>query len=137
VAGQPPVGSEPPDVWVGHVVLATHDVRRAFDFYRSLGLRVFYEPSEGDGLAQLELRGGTQLALVLDPDAKTEGRGAPFDLMVHDVAALHDALAVRGVEVTPVEGGGNDHAHFTFRDPDGHVVTVNDALGHGRYARLD
>jgi catechol 2,3-dioxygenase-like lactoylglutathione lyase family enzyme len=122
--GSPEDGDARPALWVGHVVLATHDVVRAFDFYRDLGLRPVDEPRPGFGLAQLELRGGTHLALVLDADARTDGRLAPFDLMVDDLTAFHDALERRGVAVSPVSGMG--HASFTFRDPDGHVVTVND-----------
>jgi len=122
-SGAPP-GDARPALWVGHVVLATHDVARAFEFYRDLGLRPVDVPREGFGLAQLEMRGGTHLALVLDAGARTDGRLAPFDLMVDDLAAFHDALEARGVDVSPIAGEG--HATFTFRDPDGHVVTVND-----------
>jgi hypothetical protein len=71
------------------------------------------------------MRGGTHLALVLDPGARTEGRLAPFDLMADDLATLHDAMEHRGIDVSPITGQG--HASFTFRDPDGHVVTVNDS----------
>jgi catechol 2,3-dioxygenase-like lactoylglutathione lyase family enzyme len=113
-----------PALWVGHVVLATHDVARAFDFYRDLGLRPVDAPRPGVGLAQLEMRGGTHLALVLDSEARTVGRSAPFDLMADDLRAFHDMLEGRGVDVSPITGSG--HASFTFRDPDGHVVTVND-----------
>jgi catechol 2,3-dioxygenase-like lactoylglutathione lyase family enzyme len=118
-------GADRPALWVGHVVLATHDIVRAFAFYRELGLRPLGEPRAGEGLAQLEMRGGTHLALVLDPDATTDGRLAPFDLMADDLAALRAAMEQRGVDVSPITGQG--HASFTFRDPDGHVVTVNDS----------
>jgi catechol 2,3-dioxygenase-like lactoylglutathione lyase family enzyme len=121
--GAPP-GDARPAVWVGHVVLATHDVERAFDFYRDLGLRPVDVPRPGLGLVQLEMRGGTHLALVLDAGAQTDGRRAPFDLMVEDLTRFHDTLQARGVDVSPITGAG--HASFTFRDPDGHIVTVND-----------
>jgi catechol 2,3-dioxygenase-like lactoylglutathione lyase family enzyme len=124
-SGSPVLGDdERPALWVGHVVLASHDLTCAFDFYRDLGLRPIEPPGPGDGIAQLEMRGGTHLALVLDADARTEGRSAPFDLMVDDLVAFRATLEQRGVEVTPISGEG--HASFTFRDPDGHVVTVND-----------
>ena len=61
--------------------------------------------------------------LVRDPDAKTDGRIAPFDLMVEDLDVLHAELSAQGIEVSPITRGGHDD--FTFRDPDGHVVTVN------------
>lgn len=122
--GDSPTSDARPALWVGHVALATRDIARAFEFYRDLGLRPVDEPRPGVGIAQLEMRGGTHLALVLDTEARTEGRVAPFDLMADDIAALHDRLEQRGIEVTPITGAG--HASFTFRDPDGHVVTVND-----------
>jgi catechol 2,3-dioxygenase-like lactoylglutathione lyase family enzyme len=122
-SGSPP-RDERPALWVGHVALATHDIARAFEFYRDLGLRALYEPHEGDGLVELEMRGGTHLALVLDADARTEGRIAPFDLMVDDLTAFHGELDRRGIDVSPITEQGN--VSFTFRDPDGHVVTVND-----------
>jgi catechol 2,3-dioxygenase-like lactoylglutathione lyase family enzyme len=117
--------SDRPALWVGHVALATHDIQRSYEFYRDLGLRSLREPTPGDGLVQLEMRGGTHLALVLDPNAKTEGRQAPFDLMPDDIDALHTSMEVRGILVSPMTRPEGDHAFFTFTDPDGYVVTVN------------
>jgi catechol 2,3-dioxygenase-like lactoylglutathione lyase family enzyme len=116
---------ERPALWVGHVVLATHDVLRSSTFYLDLGLRQVHEPHPADDIAELELRGGTHLVLVLDADARTDGRTAPFDLMADDLDALHDAMEARGIEVSAIERG--PHAHFTFPDADGYVVTVNDS----------
>jgi catechol 2,3-dioxygenase-like lactoylglutathione lyase family enzyme len=115
--------SDRPALWVGHVALATHDVQRSHAFYRDLGLRSLYEPRPDSGLVELEMRGGTHLALVLDPNAKTEGRQAPFDLMPDDIDALHASMQARGISVSPITRGGHDF--FTFADPDGYVVTVN------------
>src|SRR5579859_3941756 len=81
---------ERPTMWIGHVALATHDVIRSFTFYRDLGLRPVHEPRLADGIAELELRGGTHLVLVLDADARTDGRIAPFDLMADELDTLHD-----------------------------------------------
>jgi catechol 2,3-dioxygenase-like lactoylglutathione lyase family enzyme len=114
-----------PALWIGHVVLATHDVIRSSAFYLDLGLRQVHEPRANDDIAELEMRGGTHLVLVLDPDARTDGRGAPFDLMIDDLDALHDKIEAGGSEVSAIERGG--HASFTFRDPDGYIVTVNDS----------
>ena len=116
---------ERPALWVGHVVLATHNLTRSFEFYRSLGLRPLREPSRDDVLIELEMRGGTHLVLVLDPNAKTDGRGAPFDLMGDDLDALHAKLAQRGIDPSPIVRGG--HNSFTFLDPDGYIVTVNNS----------
>ena len=115
---------ERPPVWVGHVVLATHDLQRSWSFYRELGLRSDAPPGETDVIAELEMRGGTHLVLVFDPTARANGRGAPFDVMVDDLDAFHSSMAERGLDVSPITRGGHDS--FTFRDPDGYVVTVND-----------
>jgi catechol 2,3-dioxygenase-like lactoylglutathione lyase family enzyme len=119
--------SDRPALWVGHVALATHDIQRSYAFYRDLGLRSLHEPAPGSGLVQLEMRGGTHLALVLDPNATTAGRQAPFDLMPDDIDALHSSMEARGVAVSPITRPVGDHAFFTFTDPDGYVVTVNDS----------
>jgi len=127
VEGPSPVqGSDArPALWVGHVVLATHDLPRAFAFYRALGLRATREPRHADGIIELEMRGGTHLVFVVDQDARTDGRVAPFDLMADDLDALHAAMTARDVDVSPITRGGHDS--FTFRDPDGYQVTVNDS----------
>ena len=127
MVGDTPVrdDNERPALWVGHVALPTHDVIRSFAFYRDLGLRPVHEPRSADGIAELEMRGGTHFVLVLDADASTDGRGAPFDLMADDLDALHDEMEGRGVEVSSIAREG--HASFTFRDPDGWIVTVNDS----------
>ena len=106
-------------------MLATHDVVRSSAFYLALGLRQVHEPRATDVIAELEMRGGTHLVLVLDSEARTVGRGAPFDLMADDLDALHDSMEKRGVDVSPIERGG--HASFTFHDPDGYTVTLNDS----------
>jgi catechol 2,3-dioxygenase-like lactoylglutathione lyase family enzyme len=116
---------ERPTLWVGHIALATHDITRSFAFYRDLGLRAVHEPRGTDPVAELEMRGGTHLVLLLDPDARTDGRGAPFDLMADELDALHDSMQERGIDVSPIMREG--HASFTFRDPDGWVITVNDS----------
>jgi catechol 2,3-dioxygenase-like lactoylglutathione lyase family enzyme len=116
---------ERPRLWVGHVVLATHDLGRAQAFYRELGMRALREPGPDDVIVELEMRGGTHLVFVFDPNARTNGRGAPFDLMSDDIDALHTAMSERGIDLTPITRA--DHSSFTFRDPDGYVVTVNDS----------
>jgi catechol 2,3-dioxygenase-like lactoylglutathione lyase family enzyme len=65
---------ERPALWVGHVVLATHDLRRSFDFCRALGLRLLREAADDDAIVELEMRGCTHLVLVLDPNATIDGR---------------------------------------------------------------
>ena len=52
---------ERPQVWVGHITLATPDIPLTRDFMIQLGMRRI---ADGDDFAILELRGGTHLVLV-------------------------------------------------------------------------
>jgi hypothetical protein len=49
---------------------------------------------------------------------------APFDLMVEDLDATHEAWTELGVDVSEISRG-RIHNAFTATDPDGYVVTVN------------
>ena len=108
---------ERPALWVGHVVLATHDVIRSFVVLPRPRTPAGPRARPADGIAELELRGGTHLVLVLDAGARTEGRVGPFDLMADELDALHDTMETSGIEVSAIVREG--HASFTFRDPDG------------------
>jgi hypothetical protein len=78
------------------------------------------------------MRGGTHLALIRDENAKTEGRGAPFDLMVDDLDASLAAMSARGIAVSEITHRmPHDHDFFTFTDPDGRIVTVNSSHTEG------
>jgi catechol 2,3-dioxygenase-like lactoylglutathione lyase family enzyme len=113
-------GDDPrPHVWVGHVALGVTDVDRSADFWRDLGMR---EVERNPHVAVLELRGGTHLVLVPDPDPSTDP--VPFDLMVDDLDATRASMAGAGLEPSAVEKG-RIHNAFTIRDPDGRVVTFN------------
>ena len=93
------------------------------DFYRDLGLRPVRRDRVRARIAELELRGGTHLVLVLDPEPDRR-RVAPFDLMVDDLDRAPRRARARAS--TCHRSTRQGHASFTFRDPDGYVVTVND-----------
>jgi len=111
-----------PGVGIGHVSLRVGSVAQTESFYRSLGMRPIVS---SEGMAILEMRGGTHLLLFR---AKGKPRGGPvrsFDLMVDDVPALRESLARSGMEVSPLERDARGgHVYFTVEDPDGHVLTV-------------
>jgi len=109
---------ERPSVWVGHVVLSVSDIGRSVQWWTGIGMR---EIERNEHVAVLELRGGTHLVLVPGPPNTGD---APFDLMVDDLDATHDAWADLGVDVGDIERG-RIHNVFTATDPDGYVVTVN------------
>jgi catechol 2,3-dioxygenase-like lactoylglutathione lyase family enzyme len=110
-----------PPVWVGHIVLATGDVAAANEYWTALGMR----PIEShDGVAVLELRGGTHLVLLPTQTAIAAGTPCPFDLMVEDVDAAHASYEKLSFAPSEIQRG-DIHDSFTIVDPSGYVVTVN------------
>jgi catechol 2,3-dioxygenase-like lactoylglutathione lyase family enzyme len=107
-----------PPVWIGHALLAVTDVARSAEFWCRVGMR---EVERNEHVAVLELRGGTHLVLVPGTPASAD---APFDLMVEDLDATHEAWRADGLDVSAIERG-RIHNAFTLRDPDGYRVTVN------------
>src|SRR5260370_38857711 len=84
---------ETPPVAVGHVRLPATDVTAAERWLQSVGLRPIFAD---DGLAVLELRGGTHVVVRRSEQPPPTGSAAPFDLMVDDIeAARRDHAANR------------------------------------------
>lgn len=110
---------ERPGVWVGHVSLATPDVKTMTEFMVQIGMRLIVE---GDEFAVLELRGGTHL--VLTHSAEPTSGAASFDLMVEDLDASHEQLRALQHEPSEIESG-RIHSSFTVRAPSGHTIKFN------------
>lgn len=108
-----------PAVWVGHVTMKANRIEESNDFLVTLGLRPIVLE---DGIAVLELRGGTHLVL-LQTDGALSG-AAPFDLMVDDLEATHKRLTESGLSPSTVVAG-KIHRSFTVQDPSGHDITFN------------
>lgn len=112
-----------PPVWIGHTTLATRDLSGTHDFMIQLGMRPI---ADGNEFAVLELRGGTHL-VVLQSDSAAVGP-VPFDLMVDDIDATHQAFIEKfrdqGIRPSEIEPG-TIHRSFTLTSPAGHVVTFN------------
>lgn len=108
-----------PPVALGHVgPHAVPDIDAGAAFYESLGLRAVARP---DGMAIMELRGGTHLILR---EGEPVADRAPFDLMVDDIDAAHASYAAAGHAVGEI-GRGSIHDSFTITDPGGAEVTIN------------
>ena len=127
----------PPPVGVGHMSLTVADLEASHSFYLDLGLRPL---GKGDGMAILELRGGTHLLLFQQTAAAAGAeRDGPFDdagvrsvdLMLaartlDDLNRFRDSLIARGHAADPIpERRFYGHYIFKARDPDGHQVTVS------------
>lgn len=54
------------------------------------------------------------------------GHGVALWLRVEDSAALHDRLIGKGVEVVSGMTDGPFGKTFTFRDPEGYLITIHD-----------
>ena len=61
-----------------------------------------------------------------DLDAVELGQGVILWLRAEDAAALHRQLKERGVTITQDLADGPFGKMFTFRDPDGYLITVHD-----------
>jgi|HubBroStandDraft_5_1064220.scaffolds.fasta_scaffold286239_2 catechol 2,3-dioxygenase-like lactoylglutathione lyase family enzyme len=127
----------PPPVGLGHASMTVADLEASYQFYTGFGLRTL---GKDEGIAILELRGGTHLLLFQaggeDAEAEVE---SPFDeagvesldLMIagrtlEDLTAFRDGLVARGIAPGPIlDRRFFGHHVFKARDPDGNEVTVS------------
>lgn len=114
------MGERPP-VWVGHVDLPSARVAATTEFLVKLGMRSI---EAGDGVAILELRGGTHLVVFHSDTPPAPGAKAGFDLMVEDVDATWKHCQELGLDPSPIEEVPF-HRSFKLVEPGGHEITVN------------
>ncbi len=117
-----------PPVAVGHVRLNVSDVGAAARWLETVGLRPIVSL---DGLAVLELRGGTHVVVSKAERSPEPGTKAPFDLMVDDVEAAHRGYAEKGLSPSPIRRG-RIHDSFDLAGPDGWAFTINSSHASGR-----
>ena len=103
-----------PDVWIGHVGLATNDLEASVDFFRIIGMRIVVSMPQ---FAILELRGGTHL--VLRAENNKVSMPARFDLMVDDLNVMRERLRAAGYKPTAINHTGGPHSSFEVVDPSG------------------
>ncbi len=122
------VTDQRPPVAVGHVRLNVVDVGAAARWLETVGLRPIVTMDE---LAVLELRGGTHVVVRRAEPSPEPGTGAPFDLMVDDIDAVHRDYAEKGLSPSPVRRG-RIHDSFDLAGPDGWRFTINSSHAGGR-----
>src|SRR5436190_23663476 len=105
-----------PPVAVGHVRLPATDVATAERWLQYVGLRPIFAD---DGLAVLELRGGTHVVVRKIEQPPTAGSAAPFDLMVDDVEAARRDYAAKCLDPSEIGRGRIDDS-FHRRGTDGY-----------------
>lgn len=116
-----------PAVWIGHVVLETDRLGESEAFMRMIGMRPI---AHRDGVAVLEIRGGTHVVLVAKEDVQPGA--APFDLMVDDLQATHQRFVSLGLSPTPIQSVMSDHQQFVVKEPAGHSITFFSSHVSGR-----
>ena len=117
-----------PPVAVGHVWLPATDIGAAERWLQSVGLRPIFAD---DGLAVLELRGGTHVVVRKTEQPATGGSTAPFDLMVDDIEAARRDYAAKGLGPSDITRG-RIHDSFHLAGPDGYDFTVTSSHAGGR-----
>ena len=124
----PSLTDQRPPVAIGHVRLNVSDVSAASRWLETVGLRPIVTM---DGLAVLELRGGTHVVVRQAEPPPAPGTGAPFDLMVDDVDAAHRDYAAKGLSPSPIRRG-RIHDSFDLAGPDGCAFIVNSSHASGK-----
>lgn len=123
-------GGSRPDVAIGHVRLHAADLNATREFYELLGMRTCMA---WDGMAILELRGGTHLLLIETDDEMQQVLDPVFDLMVDDVNVLKAKLVDAGCRTSAISFHTIiNHHRFTVWDPDGRGITIHSDHTEGR-----
>lgn len=117
-----------PHVAIGHMWLRVTDISKAAQYFVSLGLRPIHQ---AQGIAILELRGGTHLVLSPADEPVPPGTEAPFDLMVDDIVAAREHYDRLGLKPSPVEAG-SIHRSFSLSGPDDYTIVVTSSHTGGR-----
>src|SRR5260370_25586337 len=112
----------------GHVWLKVAHISREAQYFVSLGLSPIHQ---GQGMAVLELRGGTHLVLRPSDESIPAGTKAPFDLMVDDIVATREQYERLGLRPSPLEGG-SIHRSLSLNGPDHYIITVTSSHTGGR-----
>ena len=124
----PDTPDQRPPVAIGHVRLNVSDVGAAARWLVTVGLRPIVTM---DGLAVLELRGGTHVVVRNAEPPPAPGTGAPFDLMVDDIEAAHRDYAGKGLSPSEIRRG-RIHDSFEVAGPDGWTFTINSSHASGK-----
>lgn len=124
------MSGERPAVAIGHVRLHTADIARAARFFEALGMRPCMA---WEGMAILELRGGTHLLLIQSADDIQPTLDPMFDLMVDDIEAFRAGLIESGIAAGEIAAHPSiAHRRFFVTDPDGRRVAIYSDHTEGR-----
>ncbi|WP_407180915.1 VOC family protein [Bradyrhizobium sp. STM 3562] len=107
---------------ISAVTLATHDMRHAVEFYRSLGFKMRYG---GEAASFTSFRAGPgYLNLIAQPEQRQWCWWGRIIFYVADVDALYDRALAAGCQptTTPCDAPWGER-YFHLTDPDGHELS--------------
>lgn len=107
---------------ISAVTLATHDMRRAVQFYRMLGFELLY--GGADAAFSSFRAGGNFLNLIVQPQERRWSWWGRLIFYVSDVDALYSRLIAAGClpNTTPSNAEWGER-FFHITDPDGHELS--------------
>ena len=107
---------------ISAVTLATHDMRRAVRFYRTLGFELRYGGE--DATFSSFCAGGNFLNLIVQPRARCWSWWGRLIFYVSDVDALYSRLIAAGClpDTAPRDAEWGER-FFHLTDPDGHELS--------------
>ncbi len=105
---------------ISAITLATHDLERALEFYRTLGLTLVWR---GEGFASCQL-GAQVLNLIEQPRDVSWAWWGRLIVYVDDVDAFYRRVVDAGLhpESVPADATWGER-YFHLRDPDGHELS--------------
>jgi catechol 2,3-dioxygenase-like lactoylglutathione lyase family enzyme len=107
---------------ISAVTLATHDMRRAVEFYRLLDMRLLYG-GEGDAFTSFAA-GDNFLNLIVEPAERHWSWWGRLIFYHSDVDGLHARLAGAGYRPDfPPRDAAWGERYFHITDPDGHELS--------------
>ena len=103
---------------MGHVVIQTKDLNRCIRFYKEvIGLKLVIQ---GDFFNAFEVGDVHFCVMPGDPESRVH-----FDFTSDEVDVLQSRLSKLGLECAePKDDERSGHRYFSFKDPDGHEITV-------------
>ncbi|MBF6594752.1 MAG: VOC family protein [Thermaceae bacterium] len=116
---------------LGHVALATHDLKRSLEFYALLGIHEAFRLHHADGqlmLAYLHV-GGDRFIEVFPggptPDPTRKGSFMHLCLLSDDLHGMVETLRAKGVPIDREPQIGLDHNWQAWiKDPDGNAIEL-------------
>jgi catechol 2,3-dioxygenase-like lactoylglutathione lyase family enzyme len=107
---------------ISAVTLATHDMQRAVQFYRTLGFDILHG---GEGSSFTSFRAGTgYLNLIAQPEQRRWSWWGRIIFYVGDVDALYDRAMAAGLKPSTIPRDAEwGERYFHLTDLDGHELS--------------